>query len=97
MDRGISRGDRTASRRNDTVSFVFREGPIEIRCYVSLDALRRQTGVAEVKRERAERLLTWYGKEFERIALARHAAGDLCDGVVVIDSEENSAPVDRHG
>ena len=76
----------------DAIDFVFREGQLEIHCRVSFDALRRQAGVVEVDRERAQRLLSWYRPKIERIALAHYAAGDLLDGVVTIGSDDIAAP-----
>jgi len=80
----------------EALDFVFREGLVEIRCRVSYDALRRQAGVAEVNGDRARRLLNWYRRKLERIALAHYAAGDVRQGVVVIDSDDIVAPADRH-
>ena len=77
---------------SDAIDFVFHEGQIEIHCRISFDALRRQAGVAELNRQRAQRLLNWYRPKIERIALAHYAAGDLCDGVVTIDTDDIAAP-----
>ena len=84
--------DQTIHDRREVLDFVLREGQLEIRCRVSFDALRRQAGVAEINRERAQRLLKWYRRKIERIALARYAAGELRDGIVVIDRDDIVVP-----
>ena len=80
----------------EALDFVLHEGPLEIRCRVSYDALRRQAGVFEIDGSRARRLFNWYRPNFERIALALYAAGDVHHGIVTIDFDDIFAPADRH-
>lgn len=79
-----------------TIDFVLREGQTEIPCRISFEALGRQAGADELSWERAARLLQWYRREIERIALARYAVGRFTNGVVTIDVDDIGSPLGGH-
>jgi hypothetical protein len=77
------------------IDFVLRDGEAEIPCRISFDALGRHAGADELSWPRAARLLHWYRREIERIALARHAVGNFANGVVTIDVDDIGSPLGR--
>ena len=95
MGRVMMHASRTAVESHEAIEFTLQEGVIKIRCSVSYDALRRQAGVVHLNDTRAHRLLNWYRNKFERIALARYAAGDFREGIVTIDCDDIGSPGDR--
>lgn len=90
-------GDPTGEDSDQGLDFLLHEGPANIICRISFEALRRQAGVAELSAERAERLFNWFRPEIERIALARYAAGDFSDGIVTIDANDIGSPATTRG
>ena len=76
-----------------TVNFTVRDGPTEISCCITFEALQRLSRVSGNIADIAGQLFDRHATEIEPVAIARYAAGDFAHGVVRLDRCDFRRPI----